>query len=117
MFPNRRARLFRVTLWSLLSLWLCFGCLEVAEQFQVCPEAAAEDQDGQDLDAAVLSQLASGLKPDVPSLAAPRGPGIAEAITEPIWVLSLNAGRQRRPLMLHDPPSRPLHQQLCVYRM
>src|SRR5215470_4640221 len=117
MLMNRRTGLFSFTLWSLLSLWMFFGCLELAEQVHLFPEIAAEDQDGQDLDAAVLSQLASGLKPDVPSLAAPRGAGIAEAITEPIWVLSVNAGHQRRPLMLHHPPSRPLHQQLCVYRM
>ena len=65
---NRRTPVFSLTLRCLLSVWLGFGCLELAGQFNLVPEASAEDQAEQDLDRDALSQMASGLKPEGPSL-------------------------------------------------
>ena len=77
---HRRTAVLCLTTWCLLASWLCFGGLELLEQVNLIPEVAAEDQEGQDLDEAALSQLASGLKPEVPSLDAaltPLSPGRA----------------------------------------
>ena len=67
---NRRAPVFNLTLHCLLSLWLFFGCLELVEQLQLVPETGVEDQTGQDQDEDALSELASGLRSDVPLLLA-----------------------------------------------
>ena len=114
---NRRTLVFGLTLRCLLSVWLGFGCLELAEQFNLVPEASAEDQAEQDLDRDALSQLASGLKPDVPSLGVRDCVSVPSAVTESIFAISLNTIHQLKPLLLHDPPSLPLHQQLSVYRI
>src|SRR6478735_5044837 len=74
-----QAPLFRFTLWGLLSLWVFFGCLELAEQLHIVPEAAEEDQAHQDLDEEALIQLASGLKSDAARLSTH---GCASAIVE-----------------------------------
>ena len=114
---NRRTRVFDLTLRCLLSVWLGFGCLELAEQFNLVPEVSAEDQAEQDLDRDALSQLASGLKSDVPSLGARGSVSVLSAVTESISAISLNTIHQLKPPLLHDPPSLPLHQQLSVYRI
>ena len=114
---NRRTRVFGLTLRCLLSVWLGFGCLELAEQFNLVPEAGAEDQAEQDLDRDALSQLASGLKPDVPSLEVRGCVSVPSTVTESTCAMSLNTIHQLKPLLLHGPPSLPLHQQLSVYRI
>lgn len=114
---NRRTLVFGLTLRCLLSVWLGFGCVELAEQFNLLPEASAEGQAEQDLDRDALSQLASGLKPDVPSLGVRGCVSVPSAVTESIFAVSLNTIHQLKPLLLHGPPSLPLHQQLSVYRI
>ena len=117
MLMNRRTPVFCRTLWCLLSVWLAFGCLELAEQLHAVPEAAGEDQGGQDLDEEALAQLASGLKSDVPSLGAPGFAPVTVEHGEPAFSISLNTAHQLKRRLLHDPPSLPLHQQLSVYRI
>ena len=90
MLLHRRTAVLSLTIWCLLISWLCFGGLELLEQVNLMPEVA-------DLDEAALSQLASGLKSDVPSLDAPYHIPVAK--------------------MVHSPPSLRLHQQLSVYRI
>jgi len=90
MLLHRRTAVLSLTIWCLLISWLCFGGLELLEQVNLIPEVA-------DLDEAALSQLASGLKSDVPSLDAPYNIPLAK--------------------MVHSPPSLRLHQQLSVYRI
>jgi hypothetical protein len=94
-----------------------FGCLELAEQLQVVPETAAEDQERQDLDEEALSQLASGLKSALPPLSAPRDASVIIAVAEPTTSISFTTLHQLERLTRHDPPSLPLYQQLSVYRI
>ena len=114
---HRRTAVLCLTTWCLLASWLCFGGLELLEQVNLIPEGAAEDQEGQDLDEAALSQLASGLKPEVPSLDAAYGTPLAREGAEPAVWLSLHTVHQLGRLMVHYPPSLRLHQQLSVYRI
>jgi len=117
MLGHRRTVLLSLTIWSLLASWVCFGSLELLEQVNFIPETAAEDQTGQDLDEAALSQLASGLKSDVPSLDVPRGTPLAEEGTEPVVWLSSHTVLQLDRLIVHSPPSLRLHQQISIYRI
>lgn len=114
---HRPTAVLCLTVWCLLASWLCFGGLELLEQVNLIPEVAAEDQDGQDLDEAALSQLASGLKSDVPSLDAPYNTSLAKEGAEPAVWLSLHTVHQLGRLMVHNPLSLRLHQQLSVYRI
>ena len=114
---HRPTAVLCLTVWCLLASWLCFGGLELLEQANLIPEVAAEDQDGQDLDEAALSQLASGLKSDVPSLDAPYNTPLAKEGAEPAVWLSLHTVHQLGRLMVHWSPSLRLHQQLSVYRI
>ena len=107
---NRRAPGFNVTLHCLLSLWLFFGCLELVEQLQVIPETGVEDQTGQDQDEDALSDLASGLRSDVPLLLA--GDNNPEASISVSLIRVDQPTRQNPP-----PPSLPLYQQFSVYRI
>ena len=117
MLTNHRTVLLSLTMWCLLATWLCFGCLELLEQVNLIPETAAEDQDGQDLDEAALSQLASGLKSDLPSLDVSRGTPLSKEGAEPAVWLSLHPVHQLGMLKVHSPPSLRLHQQLSIYRI
>lgn len=114
---HRRTPVLCLTIWCLLASWLCFGGLELLEQVNLIPEIAAEDQDGQDLDEAALSQLASGLKSEVPGLDGACGTPLAREGTEPAVCLSLHTVHQFDRLMVHSPSSLRLHQQLSVYRI
>ena len=117
MLMNRRAPAFGRTLWCLLCLWTFFGSLELAEQYQVVPESAAEDQARQDLDEAGLLQLVSGLKSDNPNLSVPCCVSVTAVVAELGFSLAVSTVHQRNGLMLHGPPTQPLYQQLCVYRI
>ena len=117
MLLNRRAPVFDTTLWCLLSLWLFFGSLELAEELHFVSETVAEDQEHQDLDEEALSQLASGLKPDGPNLGTPGRSSVTAEIAQPVCSISLSTVHQLERLMLHGPPSLRLHQQLSVYRI
>lgn len=117
MLLDRRRPVFGLTLWCLFSLWIVFGCLELAEQLHVVPEITAEDQEHQDLDEEALSQLASGLKSDMPSLGAPGYDFVTAELAEPTSSIFLDTAHQLKRLMQHRLPSLPLHQQLSVYRI
>ena len=114
---HRRTPVLCLTVWCLLASWLCFGGLELLEQVNLIPEAAAEDQDSQDLDEAALSQLASGLKSEVPSLDAACGTPLTNENAEPAVCLSLYPVHQLGRLTVHWSPPLRLHQQLSVYRI
>ncbi len=114
---HRRTVVLCLTIWCLLASWFCFGGLELLEQVNLVPETAAEDQDGQDLDEAALSQLASGLKSDVPSLDVSYGaPLVQKDVEQAVW-FSIRTVHQLGRLMVHRSPSLRLHQQLSVYRI
>jgi hypothetical protein len=117
MFVNRRTPAFSLALWCLLSLWIFFGCLELAEQLHFVSEIVAEDQEHQDQDEEALFQLASGLKSNVPSLGAPCCVSLSGEVSEPAFSISLNTVHQLQRLMLHGPSSLPLYQRLSVYRI
>lgn len=117
MSTHRRTPLLCLTIWWLLASWLCFGGLELLEQVNLIPEVAAEDQDGQDLDEAALSQLASGLKSQVPSPDGACGTPLAKEGAEPAVCLSLHTVHQFDRFMVPRSPSLRLHQQLSVYRI
>jgi hypothetical protein len=118
MVMDRSTPAVKVILRCLLLLWMFFGGLELAEQLHVVPESVAEDQEGQDLDEEALSQLASGLKSDVPSLSAPGDASVIIAVAEATSsISSFTTARQLEQLTQHDPPALPLYQQLCVYRI
>lgn len=117
MFMHRRTVVLSLTLWCLLTSWLCFGCLELLEQVNLIPETAAEGQTGQDLDEVALAQLASGLKSELPSLDAPCGTPLLVEGAEPAGWLSLHSVHQLDRLIVHSPSSLRLHQQLSVYRI
>ena len=114
---NRRTPVFGLTLWCLLSLWIFFGCLELAEQLHVIPETAAEDQARQDLAEEAMSQLASGLKSNVPSLGARGYTFVTAEVAEPAFSISVDTVHQLKGLIRHRPPSLPLYQQFSVYRI
>jgi hypothetical protein len=117
MRMHRPTPILCLTIWCLLVSWLCFGGLELLEQVNLIPESAAEDQDGQDLDEAALSQLASGLKSEVPSLDAACGTTLTKEDAEPaVWLFMHTVSHLGR-LMVHSSPSLRLHQQLSVYRI
>ncbi len=113
MLMSRRTTGFAFSLWCLLLLWIFFGGLELAEQLHL----VSETQECQDLDAEALSQLASGLKSVVPSLTAPGDTSVRIAVTEPAPSPSFTSAHRLKRLLLHDPPSLLLFQQLCVYRI
>lgn len=106
---TRRTSVFGLTLWCLLSLWLFFGGLELAEQVHVVPETAVDE--------AALVQWASGLKSDVPGGGASSQASVAPAVAGPAFPLSSNTVHQLTRLVLHGSPSLPLHQHLSVYRI
>ena len=114
---HHRTPVLCLTIWCLLASWLCFGGLEILEQVNLIPETSAEDQDGQDLDEAALSQLASGLRSDVPSLHAPYNTPLGKEGTEPAVWWPLHTIDHLGRLMVHRFPSLRLHQQISVYRI
>src|SRR5437016_14617408 len=114
---HRPSAFLCLTIWCLLASWLSFGGLELLEQVNLIPETAAEDQAGQDLDEAALSQLASGLRSEVPSLDGAGGTPLGMDGAEPAVRLSLHYVHDLGLLMVHWSPSLPLHQQISVYRI
>ena len=118
MLMRRRTVVLSLTMWCLFASWLCFSGLELLEQVNLIPETADENQDGQDLDAAALAQLASGLKSDLRSFDTPCwGTPLAKEATEPAVWLSVPSVHQFVRFMVHSPPSLRLHQQISVYRI
>jgi hypothetical protein len=110
MQTDARKPLLFVTCWALLSVWLFFANLALAEQMNLTVETSVQDEHA-------LSQLASGLKSDMPSLGAPSGASVTAEVTELAFSLSFDIVPQLKRPMRHDPPSLPLYQQLRVYRI
>jgi hypothetical protein len=114
---NRRTSVFRCTLWSLLSLWAFFGCLELIEESHIFPAAVEDAQEGEDFDEEALAQLASGLKSDLSGLEPLNSTSAPSVVVQPAGTPS------ERPIHLcarfgrHGPFSLPLYQQLSVYRI
>ena len=114
---HRPSAFLCLTIWCLFASWLFFGGLELLEQVNLIQEVAAEDQAGQDLDESALSQLASGLRSEVPSLDGAWGTPLGkEGAEQAVW-LSLHNVHHLGWLMVHWSPSLPLHQQISVYRI
>jgi len=117
MLRDRRRPIVSLTVWCLLVLWLVFGGLELAEHLDVVPETAAEDQPDQDLDEEALSQLASGLKSDIPTVGTPDTAAFIIAGADPTVTIAFPTVHQLERLLRHGPPSLLLYQQLSVYRI
>jgi len=105
-----RRRLILVTCWGLLSVWLFFGSLALAEQMNLMIETTAQDEQA-------LSELASGLKPDAPTVGGRLGSAVTvEASTGPS--LLVTAAVDQVPWMtMPDLPPLRLHQRVSVYRI
>ena len=114
---NRRGSVVGLTIWCLLSLWLCFGSLELAEQLDFVSETVAEDQEGQDVDGEVLSQLASALKPDFSGLTIPCCVIAAIDVVDFSISVSVHGDYQFQRLVVRSPSSLRLHQWVSVYRI
>ena len=114
---NARTPLFGLALWSLLCLWVFFGGLELVEQLQVIQETDAEDQQGRDLDEEALSQLASGLKSNVPILATPSVTVVSFVVPPSSVSVFQPTVQPHSQLLLRHPSLLPLHKQFSVYRI
>lgn len=114
--PRQSSVLLHLVTGCLLSLWLFFGCLELVEQLATVSEATETGQAEQDPDQEALAQLASGLKPDSPSLAVPCIAPVP-LVVAPSLLPSVSPGHSNTWLMAHGPPALRLHQQLSVYRI
>jgi hypothetical protein len=118
MCSNRRRPTYLMTVWSLLSLWLLFGGLELAEATHCIQENLSDDgAENEDLEA--LAQLASGLKSELPAVIDPSFLSIATNTFDPS---TSGAGIVFMPhrlqwLSVHGPPTLSLHQQISVYRI
>lgn len=107
MQTDYRKRFLLVISWGLFSVWLFFGSLTLAEQLNLTMETSAQDEHA-------LSQLAAGLKTDVPHCE-DRSNGFvsAEITAPPAFVFPHQITRG---LVLAVPPLR-LHQRVSVYRI
>lgn len=93
--------------WGLFSVWLFFASLALAEQMNLTKETSAHDEQA-------LSQLASGLKPDVSHC----GDRVSDLVTaETSAPFSFVSPHQvTRDIVLTFPALR-LHQRVSVYRI
>lgn len=105
---------FRLLICGLISLWTLFGCLEFAESLEVLTEVVS---DGQDLDEQALLQLTFGLKPEVLNDGSIGGNSASVDLPIALHAVLPVSTRPRQPLSFRSPPSRPLYQQLSIYRI
>lgn len=100
--------------WCLLSVWLLYAGLEVAEEFHMVVKAEAAEQD---LDLEALLQIGAGLKSDIPALQMPIVL-LATLSTQECARFQAMPRQQERDSQ-HDQrgPSLRLHQFLSVYRI
>lgn len=117
MLMNRRILVFRCTLWSLLSLWVFFGCLELIDESHIFPAAVEDAQEGEDFDEEALAQLASGLKSDLSGLETLSSTSAPSVVVQPVGTPSERLIHSCAPFGRHGPFSLPLYQQLSVYRI
>lgn len=100
--------------WCLLSVWLRYAGLEIAEELTVVEKAQSSEQD---LDLAALLQIGSGLKSDIPVLNTPDVRLAALNTPASSWFQAIPLRQEH-----DDPPdqrglSLRLHQFLSVYRI
>ena len=114
MLFRRDPSYFRLLICGLISLWMFFGCLEFAESLEVLTEVVS---DGQDLDEQALLQLTFGLKPDVLNDGSIRENRALVGLATVFQAQSPNGVRPHELLSSHSPSSRPIYQQLSVYRI
>lgn len=115
MALSRQSALIVLTSVCLLSLWLLYGGLELAEELHLVVKVQTSDRD---LDMEVLAQLASALKSDVRNLTEP--PPGPPTITHLILTFCLAPERQDSDYCPYSVPALPslrLHQYLSVYRI
>ena len=117
MYVNRHSKLFRLTLWSLLSIWAAFGSFEFAEAIEVLDEIVTGDATHQDLDEQALAQLASGIKSDVPALDAVPCASCSITFVSATPSCKTVTYQQSPDLITPGPPFLPLYQQFSVYRI
>ena len=114
MVMNRRGSVFLLVAWCLLSAWLLYGGLELAEELKL---VVKNQPSAHDLDMEALLQLASGLKPDVPTIenrsVVSRTP---EAVESSPLIPTHTIFRDDNHTV-PDLPSLRLHQFLSVYRI
>lgn len=111
---NRRSSTCLLIVWCLLSLWLFYGGLELAEELKL---AVKVQPCAQDLDMECLLQLASGLKPDVPTLVnQPLLSETAEAVKPSLLTPTHTIDRETR-YAVQVSSSLRLHQYLSIYRI
>jgi hypothetical protein len=99
---------------SLLSLWLLYGGLELAEELHVLMKV---QPCAQDLDMEALLQLASGLKPDVPALETPTVQSDTGHTVESAFLIPAHTIRREHRQVQLALSSLRLHQRLSVYRI
>ena len=114
MLFRRNPSYVRLLIYLLISLWMFFGCLEFAESLEVLTEVVS---DGQDLDEQALLQLTFGLKPDVLNDGSICEDSASIDLPTTLEAESPVGVRPRQLLSFRSPPSRPLYQQLSVYRI
>ena len=103
-------RLMLVTCWGLLLAWLFFGSLALAEQLNLMMETSAQDEQA-------LSELASGLKPDVLTVEGRLGGAVTVAASTGPSLLVTATVDQVPWMTVPDLPALRLHQRVSVYRI
>ncbi len=111
---NRRTSAFLLIVWCLLSVWLLYGGLELAEELKIVVKIQPCSQD---LDMECLLQLASGLKPDVPTLENRSVLSETAEAVEPSALIPAQAIYREGRHEVQAPSSIRLHQYLSVYRI
>lgn len=107
MQVDYRKRFLRVISWGLFSVWLFFGSLALAEQVNLTVETSAQDEQA-------LSQLAAGLKTDVPHCEDCSNGFMCAEITAPAAFVSPHQVTRG---LVRAVPALRLHQRVSVYRI
>ena len=107
-----------MTVWFLLSLWLLFGGLELAEATQYIQENLSDDG-GENEDLEALVQLAFAIKAELPTVikAAPFSTVAIALSPSASGAQAVFMQHQLPSLTVHGPPRLSRHQQISVYRI
>lgn len=100
--------------WCLISVWLLYAGLELAEELTILEKAQSSEQD---LDLEALLQIGSGLKSDIPALHTPVT--LLTTISAPECSLfhAMPMPQEHDDPLEQRGPSLRLHQFLSVYRI
>ena len=110
MRTDRRRLLVLVTSTGLLAAWLFLGCLALADQMNLTPETSTQDEHA-------LLQLASGLKPDVPSVEGWISRAVIANVSASPSLVSPEAVHPIDGTAVQDFPALRLHQRMSIYRI